>query len=97
MASIEIKIPEEEKLRILQALRTMQNKVVSVATIAKTAKLNPNRSRFIIEDLIEEGRITRTVAKTFNERYIRYTYTVKSLAMNKEVQHESTNSLSNTK
>lgn len=76
MASIQIKITEEEKLLVIQAVRKLQGKTVSVAKIASSASMNPNRVRFIVEDLLEENRIKRTPTKVFNPRYIRYSYEV---------------------
>lgn len=76
MASIKINISEDEKLKVLKALKNKQNKIISIAAIAKIAKLNSNRTRFIVEDLLEEKRLVRKEAKNFNPKYIRYTYEV---------------------
>lgn len=76
MASINIVIHEHEKLAVLNVIKKKQNITISVSKIAEAAKLNPNRTRFIIEDLIEEGRLKRIPTKQFNERYIRYSYEV---------------------
>jgi predicted transcriptional regulator of viral defense system len=57
-------------------LKKKQGITISVSKIAELAKLNPNRTRFIIEDLIEEGRLKRIPTKKFNERYIRYSYEI---------------------
>lgn len=77
MASIKIVIHEHEKQAVLKALKKKQGVTISVSKIAELAKLNPNRTRFIIEDLIEEGRLKRIPTKKFNERYIRYSYEIK--------------------
>lgn len=76
MASVNIQIFPEEKDSIIRVLKKHKGKTMSVAAIAREAGLNPNRSRFIIEELLEEGRITRTATKQFNARYIRYCYDV---------------------
>jgi len=76
MASINIVIHEHEKQAVLKALKEKQGITISVSKIAELAKLNPNRTRFIIEDLIEEGRLKRITTKKFNDRYIRYSYEV---------------------
>ena len=76
MASINIVIHEHEKQAVLKALKEKQGITISVSKIAELAKLNPNRTRFIIEDLIEEGRLKRIPTKKFNDRYIRYSYEV---------------------
>jgi hypothetical protein len=76
MASIEIKITEEEKLLVIKAIKKLAGSTISVAKIASEAHLNPNRTRFIVEDLIEEERIERHVVKAYNDKYIRYTYVI---------------------
>lgn len=76
MASITIKIEKHEKDKMIIAVAKHKDKVTSVATIAKTAGLNPNRARFIMEEMIEEGSVRKVVAKKFNEKHIRYRYEV---------------------
>ena len=76
MASINIMIHEHEKQAVLKVLKKKQGVTISVSKIGKLAKINPNRTRFIIEDLIEEGRLKRITTKKFNDRYIRYSYEV---------------------
>lgn len=76
MANINIKIHEHEKQAILKVLKKKQGVTISVSKIGELAKINPNRARFIIEDLIEEGRLKRIPTKKFNEKYIRYSYEV---------------------
>ena len=76
MASINIKIYEHEKQAVLKVLRKKQGVTISVSKIGELAKINRNRTRFIIEDLIEEGRLKRIPTKKFNDKYIRYSYEV---------------------
>jgi predicted transcriptional regulator of viral defense system len=76
MASINIMIHEHEKQAVLKVLRKKQGITISVSKIGELAKINPNRTRFIIEDLIEEGRLKRIPTKKFNDKYIRYSYEV---------------------
>lgn len=76
MASVNVKIHPEEKTKVVIAIKKTKGEVTSVAKIAAIAKLNPNRTRFIIEELLEDGRIEREVAKAFNPRYVRYRYHV---------------------
>ena len=76
MASINIKIYPEEKDSLLRAIKKNKGVTISVAKLAKEAGLNPNRARFIMEELLQEGKVTRTPTKAFNERYIRYCYEV---------------------
>lgn len=76
MASINVKIYKEEKDRIVVVIGSMKGKTVSVAAIATAAGYNPNRTRFIIEELVQEGRIKKVPTKSFNKKYIRYSYEV---------------------
>lgn len=76
MARIEIKTTKEEQQQVLQAIKQCEGKTISVVAIARLAKLNPNRVRFIIIDLIESNKVKRIPTKAFNEHYIRYRYEV---------------------
>ena len=82
MAKIEIKTTKEEQQQVLQVIKQCEGKTISVAAIARLAKLNPNRVRFIIMDLIESNKVKRIPTKAFNKRYIRYKYEIIE-----EVQH----------
>lgn len=77
MAKINIITHEHEKRAVIKAIKKHEGKTIAVSKIAKEADINPNRARFVIEDLIAEDRIERIVTKKFNERYIRYSYKVK--------------------
>ena len=77
MAKINIITHEHEKQALIDAIKKCEGKTISVSKLAIKAGLNPNRARFVIEDLIAEDRIERIVTKKFNERYIRYSYKVK--------------------
>lgn len=76
MAQIEIRTTKEEQQQVLQAIKQCEGKTVSVAAIARLAKLNPNRVRFIIMDLIESNKVKRVPTKAFNKHYIRYKYEI---------------------
>lgn len=76
MAIINIKIYPEEKERILKVIKKHRGKTMSVSAIAKEAGQNPNRARFVIEELLQEGKIVRTPTKAYNPRYIRYSYDI---------------------
>lgn len=75
MASINIIISEEEK-DLFVATICKHKETISITKLAKEAGLNPNRARFIMEDLVDEGRVMRHVTKAFNARFIRYKYEV---------------------
>lgn len=76
MAKLHIEIRPEEKATVLQAIKKTEGQVIAVSGIAKEAKMNPHRVRFVVQELLEENKIKRIVAKAFNERYIRYKYKV---------------------
>lgn len=76
MAQIEIKTTVDEQSIVLEAVREVQGRTVSVSDIARTAGMNPNRVRYVITDLLEAGKIKREATKAFNKNYIRYKYEV---------------------
>lgn len=76
MAQIVIKTTEEEQQKVLIAIRKLQGETVPVSKIAQEAKMNPNRVRYVIADLLEAGKIKREATKAFNKNYIRYKYEV---------------------
>lgn len=76
MATINVKIEPNEKKEMLAAIKKNKGVTISVAKLAKEAGQNPNRARFVIDELLEEGKIKRVVTKSFNERYIRYSYEI---------------------
>lgn len=67
---------KEEQNKVLQVLRTLKSKTVPVSTIAKLAKLKPTRTRYVLEDLIDAGKVKRNIARAINPHYIRYYYEV---------------------
>lgn len=76
MATINVKIHPEEKTALLKVIRKNKGKTISVAKLAEQAGQNPNRARFVIGELLQEGKIRRVPTKQFNERYVRYSYEV---------------------
>lgn len=76
MAQITITTTAEEQHKILETLIKLQGQTVPVSKIARDAKLNPNRVRYIIADLEDLGKIRRVPTRMFNEHYIRYKYEV---------------------
>lgn len=76
MAIINIKIYPEEKEQILKVIKKNRGKTMSISAIANEAGQNPNRARFVIEELLQEGKIVRTPTKAYNPRYIRYSYDI---------------------
>ena len=76
LAQINITITEEEKEQMLKAIRQANGKTISVAKLAKSVGMNPNRARFVIEELLQENKIKRNVTKAYNRKYIRYSYEI---------------------
>ncbi|MNU34858.1 hypothetical protein D3C71_234430 [compost metagenome] len=76
MAGMKLKVDPQEKLDLKKAVKTLEGQTVAVSKIAKEAGINPNRARFILEEMIEEGTIKRETTKAFNANYIRYRYEV---------------------
>lgn len=76
MASVNVKIFPHEKEKLVAVINKHKGKTMSVAALAADAGFNPNRTRFIIEELLQDGRIKRIPTKAFNARYIRYSYEV---------------------
>lgn len=74
---IQIKIEEKEKLKTLAVVNTLKKKpIISIAMIARNASINSGRMRFIIETLVDEGRLNRIPVRNDNDRYKRYKYEV---------------------
>lgn len=76
MAQINITTTPEEQAILLATLRQLKDKTVAMSAIARQAKLNPNRVRYIIADLCEAGKLRKIPTKAFNSHYIRYKYEV---------------------
>ena len=72
-----IKIDEKEKLEVLELIKQFEGQQVSIAKVAEAGDLNPNRTRFVFAELIEEGRLERIVVKDYGPRYRRYAYKIK--------------------
>lgn len=77
MALINIKTSEEDKARVIDSIRKLKSQAKSVATIAKNANMNPNKVRFIMEDLIAENKIEKIAIVQYHSKYNRYLYIVK--------------------
>lgn len=89
MALINIKTSEEERLQVIESILKLKSQAMSVAKISANANMNPNKVRFIIEDLIAENRVEKMAIIQYHRKYNRYVYIVK------ENNNENTNSLPN--
>lgn len=76
MALITINTTPEEHAQVLSTLKELVNKTVAVSEIAKKAKMNPSRVRYVITDLEDAGKIRRIPTKAFNKHYVRYKYEI---------------------
>ena len=76
MAQININTTADEQEKVLQVLFNLSEQTVAMSAIAKLAKMNPNRVRYVITDLEEAGKIKRIPTRAFNKHYIRYKYEV---------------------
>jgi len=73
---IQIKLTEAEKLKVLAAVKVIKTPTISVAQIAQATKINNGRCRFVVESLLDDGRLIKIPVKDYNERYKRYRYEV---------------------
>jgi DNA-binding IclR family transcriptional regulator len=78
MAQITITTTPEERGQVLKVLIDLAGATVSVSAVAKQAKMNPNRVRYVIADLEEAGKINKIPTKVFNKHYARYKYEIVS-------------------
>lgn len=72
-----IKLNDREKLITINTIKMLRKKkVISIADIARNSHINSGRMRFIVEILVEEGKIRKVPIKIINDRYKRYKYEV---------------------
>lgn len=76
MAQFIVETTPEEQARVIEAIRQVEDQQVPVSKLAKLADLSPSRTRYVILDLIEAGKIERVPSKAFNKHYIRYSYKI---------------------
>lgn len=76
MATINVKIHQHEKDELLKVIKKNKGVTISVAKLAQQAGQNPNRARFVIDELLDDGKIKRVPTKNFGTKYIRYSYEV---------------------
>lgn len=76
MARIIITTTKEEQTAVLAVLKKIEGETTPVSAIARAAKLNQSRTRYVLVDLEESGKIRKIPTRTFNKHYIRYKYEV---------------------
>lgn len=78
MATINITTSVEERDKVLSVIKKHEGETLTMSAIAKEARINPNRVRYILQDLLDQGHIRKELTKFFNERYKRFAYFVES-------------------
>lgn len=76
MASITIETTPEEREAVLHVIKELDGQQVPVAKIANEAGLGQTRARYVLMDLIEQGKIRRVAQRAINKHYIRYSYEI---------------------
>ena len=76
MAKITIETTGDEQSKVLKVLKELNGAVTPVSTIASHAGMSQSRVRYVLMDLVEQGRIERVASKAFNKHYVRYSYNV---------------------
>jgi ribosomal protein L19E len=74
MAIIEIKTTQDEQRKVLDAIAKLEGQTVALSKIAEVAKIPENRTRYVITDLLDAGKIKRIATKTMSKHYVRYRY-----------------------
>lgn len=76
MAQINVTTTEEEREKVLQAIKGLNGAVTPVSNIARIASIKESRARYAIIDLIDAGKIEKVPHRAFNKHYVRYSYNV---------------------
>lgn len=76
MAQITIETSREEQDKVIKVLKELNGAVTPVSTIANMAGLRQARTRYVLMDLVDQGRVERVASKAFNKHYVRYSYNV---------------------
>ncbi len=79
MPTFTIMTTREERDHLYDVLRRFHDKETPVATIATAAGMTPTRVRYVIDDLVAEGRLDKVPTRSINARYMRYKYLVKDV------------------
>lgn len=76
MAIIEIKTTQYEQNKVLEAIKRLEGETVALSRVAKESGISENRTRYVVTDLIDAGRVRRIPTKAMSAHYIRYKYEV---------------------
>lgn len=76
MAHFVIVTTKEEQDKVLEAIRQVEGQTVPVSKLAALAGLSQSRTRYVLIDLVDAGKIEKIPSKAFNKHYIRYSYKI---------------------
>lgn len=70
---------KEERDHLLDTVRNFHDREVAVSTLSHFSGMTQTRVRYVLDDLIAEGRIDKVPTRSINARYMRYKYLVKDV------------------
>lgn len=76
MAHFVVETTAEEQKTVMEVLKEVQGQTIPVSKIASMAKLSTSRTRYVLIDLIDAGKVERVATKAFNKHYVRYSYKI---------------------
>lgn len=76
MAKFIIETTSEEQSKVLNMLKLYEGEELSARTIADAICMSKSRVRYILQDLVDAGKIERVATKAYNNHYIRYSYRI---------------------
>ena len=76
MAHFVVETTAEEQKTVMDVLKEVQGQTIPVSKSASMAKLSTSRTRYVLIDLIDAGKVERVATKAFNKHYVRYSYKI---------------------
>ena len=76
MARFVIETTQEEQDKVLEVLKQVEGKTMSVGKLAEMANMSQSRVRYAILDLLDKNKIAKVPTKAINKYYVRYTYKI---------------------
>ena len=74
MAQFVVETTKEEQDKVIAVIKQVEGVTIPVSKIAKMAGLSQSRTRYVIADLMDAGKVARVATKQFNNHYLRYAY-----------------------
>jgi predicted HTH transcriptional regulator len=71
-----IKTTKNEQDEVAKFLKQRKGEMTPMSLIAKGTSVSKNRVRYVIDDLVAEGRIKKIPVRELSPKYIRYKYEV---------------------